>query len=100
MLDDFTVISNVGDNFWVHGLYVCPDIDIAVYTLAGLADEQKGWGVAGDSFNVLTQLGALGQETWFRLGDKDLATSILRTQRLSAGKRLGEITREIASRFG
>ncbi|MDA4132789.1 MAG: 2-phospho-L-lactate transferase CofD family protein, partial [Thaumarchaeota archaeon] len=54
---DFTVVSNVGDNFWNHGLYICPDIDIAIYTLAGLADVVKGWGMADDTFNVLSQLG-------------------------------------------
>jgi LPPG:FO 2-phospho-L-lactate transferase len=96
---DFTVVSNVGDNFWNHGLYICPDIDIAIYTLAGLADVGKGWGLADDTFNVLSQLGRLGEETWFNLGDKDLATHIFRTEQIARGKRLGDITTMLCERL-
>ena len=98
-LGEFTVVSNVGDNFWNHGLYVCPDIDIAIYTLAGLSDVERGWGISGDSFNVLSQLGRLGEETWFNLGDKDLATHIFRTEQLGKGNRLGEITAMLCERL-
>jgi len=97
---EFTVISNVGDNFWHHGLYVCPDVDIAMYTLAGISDITKGWGVLGDTFAVLSQLGTLGEETWFNLGDRDLATHIFRTERLRRGESLGEITAALARRLG
>jgi LPPG:FO 2-phospho-L-lactate transferase len=99
-IGEFTVVSNVGDNFWNHGLYVCPDIDIALYTLCGLADEEKGWGIRGDSFEVLSQLDKLGEETWFKLGDRDLATSIFRTQKISLGNRLGDITTMLCERLG
>src|SRR5579862_9362649 len=87
-LGEFTVVSNVGDNFWSHGLYVCPDVDIAVYTLAGVSDAVRGWGLRDDTFNVLAQLGNLGEETWFQLGDRDLATHVFRTEQLSRGRRL------------
>lgn len=95
----FTVVSNVGDNFWNHGLYVCPDVDIALYTLAGLADIEKGWGIAGDTYNVLRQLAALGEETWFNLGDRDIATHVFRTEQLARGNRLGDITLMLCERL-
>lgn len=94
------MISNVGDNFWNHGLYVTPDIDIAVYTLAGLEDPLKGWGIRDDTFNALAQLARMGEETWFNLGDRDLATSIFRTEQLAQGRRLGEITSAICQKLG
>ena len=97
---DLVVVANVGDNYWFHGLYVCPDVDIALYTLAGIADERRGWGVRGDTFNVLGQLAMLGGETWFRMGDMDLATAILRTSMLKSGKTLTEATSLIASALG
>jgi LPPG:FO 2-phospho-L-lactate transferase len=97
---EFTIISNVGDNFWRHGLYIAPDIDIAVYTLAGIADTAKGWGLRGDTFNALGQLARMGEETWFNLGDMDLATHIFRTEQLAHGRRLGDITDTICSRLG
>lgn len=97
---DLTVVANVGDNFWFHGLYVCPDVDVAMYTLAGLSDRKKGWGIDGDTFNVLRQLSKLGLETWFKLGDIDMATSLLRTQLLARGKSLTEVTKRISEAFG
>ena len=99
-IGDFTVIANVGDNFWRHGLYVAPDVDIAVYTLAGIADETRGWGVMGDTFNALGQLALMGEETWFNLGDRDLATHIIRTEQMAHGKRLGDITAMLCDRLG
>jgi LPPG:FO 2-phospho-L-lactate transferase len=97
---ELTVISNVGDNIWLHGLYVCPDIDTVTYALANILDERRGWGIRGDSFNLLHQLGRLGAETWFALGDRDLATHIVRTQMLRDGHTLSEVTDLIARRFG
>lgn len=91
-IGNFTVIANVGDNVWMHGLYICPDIDIAMYTLAGIADTRKGWGVKGDTFKMLEQMALLRGETWFRLGDRDLAIHLLRTEMLKAGKTLTEVT--------
>jgi LPPG:FO 2-phospho-L-lactate transferase len=97
---EFTVISNVGDNFWRHGLFVAPDLDTAVYTLAGLEDSLRGWGLRGDTFNALGQLARMGEETWFNLGDRDLATHIFRTEQLARGRRLAEITSMICERLG
>jgi len=97
---ELTVISNVGDNLWSHGLYVAPDVDIAVYALAGIGDTARGWGLKDETFNVLGQLGRIGEETWFNLGDRDLATHIFRTERLARGKRLGEVTEELCARLG
>ncbi len=100
-LAKFTVVANVADNAWFHGLYVCPDIDTVTYTLAGLADEAKGWGLAGDTFRALEQLKRLGSAgTWFRLGDLDLATHIFRTEQMSKGKSLTEVTAMIARGLG
>jgi LPPG:FO 2-phospho-L-lactate transferase len=79
------VICNTGDDAILHGLYVSPDIDTITYTLAGLSDPSKGWGIAGDTFAVLEQLRRLGNEAWFNLGDKDLATHITRTRLLNEG---------------
>lgn len=92
---DLTIVANVGDNVWMHGLYVCPDIDIAMYTLAGIEDRAHGWGIEGDTFAVLAQLQHLAQKTWFALGDRDLATSILRTRLMRGGSSLTEATREL-----
>ncbi|QQG49016.1 MAG: 2-phospho-L-lactate transferase [archaeon] len=97
---EMTVISNVGDNVWMHGLYVCPDIDIAMYSLAGVADIKKGWGVADDTFNVQEALGRLGEPTWFNLGDKDLGVHILRTRLLRGGKGLTAVTDRLRRGFG
>jgi LPPG:FO 2-phospho-L-lactate transferase len=97
---DLTVVANVGDNVWMHGLYVCPDVDISIYTLAKVADRARGWGIEGDTFTVLKQLGALGEETWFALGDRDLATHILRTRALRGGRTLTQATKELCRAFG
>jgi LPPG:FO 2-phospho-L-lactate transferase len=98
LTDELTVVSNVGDNLWMHGLYICPDVDIATYVLAGIL-HRRGWGVKEDTFRTLSQLAALGAETWFRLGDRDLATHILRTKMLKEGRRLTEVTLEICNRL-
>lgn len=97
---DFAVVANVGDNIWMHALYVCPDLDIIQYALSGLLDKRRGWGVAGDTFNALDQLRRLGEDTWFKLGDKDLAVHILRTELLRRGMTLTAITEELGVRMG
>jgi LPPG:FO 2-phospho-L-lactate transferase len=89
---DLTVISNIGDNIWLHGLYVCPDIDTVIYALADLLDKSQGWGIRNDSHGFIRQMEMLGEQTWFRLGDRDLATHLLRTNMLKNGKNLSEIT--------
>ena len=94
---DVTIISNVGDDCEFFGLRVSPDIDIVLYHLAGLADEERGFGVKGDTFNVIDSIGKYGYDTWFRLGDRDLATCITRTDLLRRGKTLAEATAEIAA---
>jgi LPPG:FO 2-phospho-L-lactate transferase len=97
---DLTIICNTADDAIFHGLHVSPDIDTIVYTLAGLNDEEKGWGLAGESFVALEQLRRLGQEVWFKLGDKDLAMHILRTNLLRQGFTLSEVTRRIRTALG
>jgi len=100
-LSGFTVIANVGDNAWFHGLYVCPDIDTVTYTLAGIADSRRGWGIQGDEFKTLAQLKRLGAEgTWFNIGDQDMATDLLRTALMREGKTLTEATSAIARGLG
>jgi LPPG:FO 2-phospho-L-lactate transferase len=96
---DLAVVANVGDNTWMHGLYICPDLDIAMYTLAGASDRKRGWGLRGDTFAVLRQLGELGQETWFALGDRDMATHILRTKWLREGRTLTQVTRDLCRSY-
>ncbi len=84
---ELTVVVNTGDDLERHGLAVCPDFDTVLYTLAGIADPVQGWGVAGETWQVMGQLGRLGHDTWFRLGDRDLATHLFRTERLRGGAR-------------
>jgi LPPG:FO 2-phospho-L-lactate transferase len=91
------VIGNTGDDAEIHGLHISPDLDTVVYTLAGLANPVHGWGLRGDTFQNLAALGRLGAETWFQLGDRDLATHIFRTERLRAGAKLSDVTREISA---
>ncbi|HEY7733380.1 MAG TPA: 2-phospho-L-lactate transferase [Nitrososphaera sp.] len=92
LTDDITVIANVGDNIWIHGLYVCPDVDTIVYGLAGLLDEKRGWGIRNDTFECLAFLRKLGEPSWFSLGDRDFATHIFRTDLLRRGRTLSAIT--------
>lgn len=89
---DIVVICNVGDNIWMHGLYVCPDIDTITYGLTNALDKKRGWGIRGDSFHCLGQMKKIGAQTWFALGDKDLAIHLLRTSMMKDGKSLSEIT--------
>lgn len=95
-----TVICNTADDFRHLGLWISPDLDTVMYTLAGLNNTEQGWGLAGESWQAMSALETLGGETWFRLGDRDLATHLQRTQRLQAGVTLSEITRDFCRRLG
>ena len=90
-----TVVGNTGDDLDIYGVHVSPDLDIVTYTLAGRVDREKGYGLAGDSFASIEALGALGHPTWFRLGDRDLATCLHRTLRMREGAGLAAITDEV-----
>ena len=96
---EVSVVCNVGDDFEWRGLHVSPDIDTVIYTLAGLEGEQ-GWGRRGDSFAMLAELDALGEEPWFRIGDRDVATHLWRSERLRGGEPLSAVTAELARRRG
>ncbi len=89
------IIGNTADDAEIHGLHISPDLDTVTYTLAGLANPEHGWGLRGDSFRCLEALGRLGADTWFQLGDLDLATHLYRTERLRKGATLTEVTSEI-----
>lgn len=97
---DLTVIGNTGDDTEVWGLHVAPDLDTVTYALAGRLDTERGWGRAGESFRCLEAMAALGAETWFNLGDRDLATHVFRTQALRGGAPLSDVTAVIARRLG
>jgi LPPG:FO 2-phospho-L-lactate transferase len=97
---DLTVICNTADDFFLHGLYIAPDIDTITYALAGILDVEKGWGINDDSFAVLESLGKLGGETWFKLGDRDMATHISRTRLMREGLTLSQATRAIGKSLG
>ena len=97
---ELTVIVNTGDDLERHGLIVCPDHDTVLYTLAGIADPGQGWGIAGETYEVAAQLARLGEETWFRLGDRDIATHLFRTERLRSGARPTEVALELAGKLG
>ncbi|GAB4470068.1 MAG: 2-phospho-L-lactate transferase [Anaerolineales bacterium] len=89
---ELTIIVNTGDDFIHFGLKVCPDLDTVCYTLAGLANPEQGWGRAGETWNTLRALEALGAPSWFQLGDQDLATHLERTRRIAEGETLSEVT--------
>ena len=97
---ELSIIANPGDDFELHGLTICPDHDTLLYTLAGLGDRERGWGLAGESWNALEQFGKIGAPDWFRLGDRDLALHIHRTALLKSGGRLTEVNRELQRRLG
>ncbi len=97
---ELTVVGNVGDDVEVLGLHVSPDLDSIVYTLAGLADEERGWGRAGETWNALEAAGELGGETWFRLGDRDLGLHLVRTAALRRGEPLSAVTERLARSLG
>lgn len=95
-----TIVCNTGDDFDHLGFRICPDLDTVMYTLAGVSNQSLGWGQEGESWHFLDALERLGGETWFRLGDRDLATHTIRRQLLNEGMSLSEATRELASRLG
>jgi LPPG:FO 2-phospho-L-lactate transferase len=97
--ENLTVIVNTGDDFEHIGLYICPDLDTIVYTLAGVANPKMGWGRAEETWNFLEAFGALGGPTWFQLGDKDLALHVERTRRLRSGWTLSELTQKVCEQF-
>ena len=90
--EEITIIANTGDDIELFGLRICPDIDTVTYTLAGVIEETTGWGIAGDTFESLKWLERYGEATWFKLGDRDLATHIFRTSQLHLGRSLTEVT--------
>jgi LPPG:FO 2-phospho-L-lactate transferase len=98
--EDLTAIVNTGDDTVIYGVHVSPDIDIVTYWLAGIADETRGWGILDDTFDVVAGFADLGVETWFSLGDRDLATCLYRTERLAVGAALSAITDDIRTRLG
>jgi LPPG:FO 2-phospho-L-lactate transferase len=98
--EELTAVVNTGDDTVLHGLHISPDLDTVTYTLAGLNDDERGWGLAGETWTVMTALEELGGAAWFRLGDRDLATHLYRTQRLSEGASLSAVTAELAARLG
>src|SRR6201999_3077539 len=95
-----TVVVNTADDFEHLGLSICPDLDTVMYTLAGVANPETGWGRRDESWTGMEALGPLGGETWFRHGDKDLAPHIERTRRLRAGESLSSVMRDLGTRLG
>ncbi len=98
--EDLSVIVNTGDDMEMFGLHISPDIDIVSYTLAGIVDNDKGWGIKGDTFHCLEMLRKMGLETWFSIGDRDFATHIFRTDLLRKGLTLSNVTEEISRCLG
>ncbi|HYZ98910.1 MAG TPA: 2-phospho-L-lactate transferase [Acidimicrobiales bacterium] len=98
--EDVTIVGNTGDDITLHGLHVSPDLDSVTYWLAGVADRDRGWGRAGESFRTNEEVRRLGGEGWFALGDLDLATHLFRTHLLRAGSTLSEATAALTERFG
>lgn len=98
--DQLTVVINTADDLDLFGLRISPDADTVMYTLAGIANPETGWGVAGDTWATLDMLGRYQQDTWFRIGDRDFATHIARTEQLRSGRRLTEVTQTLARALG
>jgi LPPG:FO 2-phospho-L-lactate transferase len=98
--EELTVVCNTGDDFEHLGLTICPDLDSVTYALAGVDDRERGWGRRDETWQVLEALGTLSDATWFRLGDRDLALCVWRSDQLRRGRSLSEVTREAAQRFG
>jgi len=97
---ELTIVVNTGDDFERHSLAIWPDHDTVLYTLAGLADAAQGWGLTNETWKVMDRLAQIGESTWFRLGDRDIATHLFRTERLRRGMRPTEVARELAMAFG
>jgi LPPG:FO 2-phospho-L-lactate transferase len=97
---ELTVIGNTGDDLELHGLHISPDLDTVMYTLAGLSNDETGWGVRDETWSAAEMLEHYGEPTWFRLGDRDLATHVVRSARLRAGERLTDVTRYLSRSLG
>jgi LPPG:FO 2-phospho-L-lactate transferase len=97
---DLSVVVNTADDFDLWGLHICPDLDTVMYTLAGIANPETGWGIAGESFETLNMLARYGEDAWFKLGDRDLATHTLRTHRLRSKETLTEVTGVLSGALG
>jgi LPPG:FO 2-phospho-L-lactate transferase len=97
---DLTVIVNTGDDAEIWGLHISPDLDTVSYTLGGMIDERKGWGLTGETFHALDQIARFGEPVWFNLGDRDLATHLHRTRLLREGRTLTDVARSIAAALG
>ena len=98
--EELLIVVNTGDDFTHLGLRICPDIDTVMYTLAGIANPETGWGIRGDTWTFMDGIAAQGGETWFRIGDRDLETHRMRTAALAAGRPLSAATAELAARLG
>jgi LPPG:FO 2-phospho-L-lactate transferase len=98
--EELTIICNTADDFVLYGLNISPDLDTIMYTLAGLSDDEKGWGIRGDTFTALEQFRRYGYETWFKLGDRDLSTHIARTKLIREGIVLSQTTHELTRALG
>jgi LPPG:FO 2-phospho-L-lactate transferase len=98
--EQLAIVVNTADDFVHLGLHISPDVDSVLYALADINDLERGWGLAGETWNFMAALERLGGETWFKLGDRDLATHVLRTQALAAGRTLSEVTALLARRLG
>jgi LPPG:FO 2-phospho-L-lactate transferase len=97
---ELSVVVNTADDFDLWGLHICPDLDTVMYTLAGISNPENGWGIVNESFETLNMLESYGEETWFKLGDRDLATHILRTSRMRSGETLTEVTAGLSGVLG
>ncbi|MDQ3871586.1 MAG: 2-phospho-L-lactate transferase [Chloroflexota bacterium] len=97
---ELSIVGNTADDVEIHGLHVSPDLDTLMYTLAGLANPESGWGLRDETWSNVDMLARYGAPTWFRLGDRDLATQLLRTERLRAGERLTTVTEALADALG
>jgi LPPG:FO 2-phospho-L-lactate transferase len=97
---NLSMVVNTADDFDLWGLHICPDLDTVMYTLAGISNPETGWGIAGESFEALNMVESYGEETWFKLGDRDLATHILRTSRMGSGETLTEVTAGLSGVLG
>jgi LPPG:FO 2-phospho-L-lactate transferase len=97
---ELSVVVNTADDFDLWGLHICPDLDTVMYTLAGISNPETGWGIVNESFETLNMLESFGEETWFKLGDRDLATHILRTSRMRSGETLTEVTAVLSGALG
>jgi len=98
--EDLTIMTNTGDDFTHLGLRICPDLDTVMYTLAGIANPDVGWGRKDESWDFMKSLSSIGGEDWFQLGDRDLAIHVERTRRLSEGESLSEVTAALSSKLG